>query len=366
MVVAMHRHNSESPERSLCTAAVLVVAAVVLLWCDRSWSQSLFIAPVEQSGDRERAEKLWDDWEDPCVFWHRPPGPDYWTIDYRCRTFCDSNTSFEFGTAPGRVPSYSTASRLDFSLNSCWHGLQIASETPKSAFQFEWYMAGSPIGCGFAEYDWFLPGPAGSFTDLGFANERFTEGQMLDLSYRYKPFERVFGLPIEAWPTIGFRWQRLDITTYDTTQVKANDQWLNTPWTWPGDAMTFNQQYYTGYVGALFRGKIITRKLPPLAWTAQGDWGYTEGYNIADYVGQMGDPRTMDATHGDTWHVAVSLEALFTPRISAGFQADHLVIDTQGTHHLINVPANIDQTWGNGENVFSRQTWLTAFVRIRI
>ena len=358
----------------------MALATVVLLCdCARSQSERGFqpdpspaptaaesaIPPMVAPAAPSIAEEAWRDYRDPGVeFFCQPPGPDYWTIDYRCRAFCSSYTTYEFGTPPETNPGWAPLSRLNFSLNSCWHGLQIAHETPTWAFQLEWLMAGQYIQGDFEDYDW--RNPNNDFTDLGFARERWTEGQMLDLGFKRQLFDRPLGLPVEVWPMIGFRWQRLDVVAYDAEQVKFKNQWLDPPLTVSGDVIDFNQQYYIGYAGAQLRGRLETKMLPPLIWTLQGDWGWTEAYDIDHHLLREGDMYTMNRTHGDCWHAAVSVEALVTNRFSFGVQADHLQINTTGSHHWLNDPLQIDETWNNGVSVSSQQNWITAFLRVRI
>jgi hypothetical protein len=306
----------------------------------------------------------WEGWTDPGdLCWMQPPAPEHWTLDYRCRAFIDSYTQYEFGTPPEMTPGWTPLSRLNFSLNSVWHGLELAKVTPKSSLRFEWLMAGQYIENGLSDYDWVPPNPDGSFTHLGYSRERFTEGQMLDLGYKYKIVESNL---VEVWPMVGFRWQRFDITCFDAVQVKYDNVWLDPPFYVPGDVITFNQQYWVGYVGAQVCGKLQWGNLRPLAWTVQADWGQTEAYNVDHHLVREGDMYGMDRTHGSAWHAAITLEALVTDRIGLGIQADYVQIDTTGEHRDLNEPFGFDETWGYGVSVVSRQTWLTGFLRVRM
>ncbi len=350
--------------------AVLLLSMVASLG-DSVRSQDEFGQCLD-STPRPAAIEAWRDYCDPEVaFWSQPPGPDFWTIDYRCRTFCSSNTCYEFGMPPeGINPGWSPLSRLNFSLNSCWHGLKLAHETPTWGVELEWMMAGQYIQGVLEDYDWDWtdrpPNPDGAYTDLGFAQEQFTEGQMIDLGYKFQLFESAGNAPLELWPMIGFRWQRFDIMTYDLVQVKSDNEWLEPPDTVQGDVLTFNQQYYVGYAGVQLRGRLEPSFLPPLVWTVQGDWGYTEAYNTDHHLLRSGDRYTMERTHGDCWHAALTVEALLTNRIGLGVQADHLQIRTTGVHRWFNEPFGVDESWSDGVFVSSRQTWITAFVRIRM
>jgi hypothetical protein len=312
------------------------------------------------------AASAWDGFEDFGVkFLCEPPGPEYWTLDYRCRAFCSSYTSYEFGTppAPEFNPGWAPLSRLKFSLDSCWHGFEIAKETPTWGMQIEWMMAGQYIQGDLEDYDWRYADR--DFTDLGHARERWTEGQMVDFAYKFRILEQPFSLPFGVWPIIGFRWQRLDIVAYDAEQLKYDNRWLEHPYYMAGDVLTLNQQYYIGYAGGQLRGKIEWSRLPTILWTLQGDWGYTQAYNIDHHLVREGDRYTMERTHGDSWHVALIVEALVTNRFDIGVQVDHLQIATTGTHHFLNDPLGTDETWDNGVRVASSQTWITGFLRFR-
>jgi hypothetical protein len=190
---------------------------------------------------------------------------------------------------------------------------------------------------------------------------------MIDLQYKFQLVQHPVSVPVDVWPIIGFRWQRFDIMAYNAIQVKSANEWLDPPYEMPGDVLTFNQQYYVGYAGAQLRGRIEATKIsPPLLWTLQGDWGYTEAYNTDHHLLRVGERYTMERTHGDCWHAAFTVEALLTDRIGFGVQADHLQIRTTGTHRWSNAPYGIDETWGDGVFVASRQTWITAFLRVRM
>jgi hypothetical protein len=340
---------------------------IVVLTCGRAWPDNGLVYHLDQDVQHPHAAELWENWSDPGIrFWSKPPGPLVLTIDYRFRTLCSSATSFEFGTIEPPPVGWAPLSRLDFPINSCWHGFRFGLEKSDSAIHFEWMAPQTTIQGNLEDFDWAPPNPDGSITDLGFAQERWNDGQMLDFGYEFRILERPLGLPVEVWPTVGFRWQRLNLTAYNLTQVKSDNVWLDPPFTYEGDVITFNQEYSIGYVGAQLRGRLESRILPPIALTLQGDWGYTEAYNTDHHLIREGDMYVMHRTHGSCWHVALTAEALFCrERLSMGFQVDHLRIDTQGTHRWINEPYGIDETWDNGVSVWSRQTWLTAFIRTR-
>ena len=287
-----------------------------------------------------------------------------WTIDYRVRALCSSTTSYEFGTLAPPPAGHAPLSRLDFSLNSLWHGLEIGLERETWGVHFEWLMPQQGIQGNLGDFDYLIPDA--KFTDLGLMQERWIEGQMLDLGLEFRLTERFFTLPIEVWPAGGFRWQRFDIMNYDLVQFKLNNQWLDPPLTQTGNIISFNQQYYVVYIGGQLRSRLESAKLPPLELTFQGDWGHAEAYNVDHHLIREGDRFTMETTHGDSWHVSLIAEMPVSERLSFGFQVDYMQIRTHGKHQLLNVPEHQDQTWDNGVSVSSDQTGLTAFVRLRM
>jgi len=296
--------------------------------------------------------------------WFPALGPRTWTIDYRFRTLFDSSTSYEFGTPPFYDSQYTPLSRLNFPLDSYWHGIQLGLQKPTWDIHLEWLFPQQGIQGNLADYDWQIPNH--DFTDLGYADTRWTDGQMLDLGFDFQLCEHPLGLPFELWPTLGFRWQRFNMMCYDGIQVKENDVWLDPPKTYPGDVISFNQQYYIVYLGGQFRSKLETKYLPPIALTIQMDWGGTNAYNVDHHLIREGDRYTMESTSGSCWHAAFTAEALISERFSAGIQADYLEIRTRGKHRWLNQPLDTDFTWDNGVLASSNQTWLTAFLRIRI
>lgn len=287
-----------------------------------------------------------------------------WTIDYRYRALASSGISSTYGTSQPPPTGYAPLSQLDFPINSSWHGLRIGLDEPTWGVHFEWMTPQQSIQGQFSDYDWKFsgpPNPGESYTDLGFAGERWIDAQMIDLGLDFQLTDRTFNLPIEVWPTFGFRWQRFDIECYDGVQVKYYNQWLDPADAYPGDAITFNQQFYTGYLGGQFRTRLRSVLL-----TFQADWGCTWGYNIDHHLLREGDRYTMESTQGNSWHLGFTAEVPVSQHVRFGFQFDHAEIRTSGTHHLQNLPLGQDSTWDNDVSVSSNQTSVMAFVRFRM
>jgi hypothetical protein len=288
-----------------------------------------------------------------------------WFIDYRVRSLQNSFTSYEFGMPEAPPNRWTPLSRLDFPLNSMWHGLEIGLEKPTWAAHVQWltHMEQGLEGK-MEDYDWQVP--YADFTDLGITRQRWNDGQMLDFRVEIQLWESLFGLPIEFWPAGGLLWQRFNITCYDGIQYKRDGEWLPEPEYYPVDVITFNQQYYVCYLGGQFRTTIDLPWIPPIFLKFQGDIGNAQGYNVDHHLIREGDRYTMESTHGDAWHLALTAEMPVINNLSVGFEADHIQIRTHGKHRWLNEPYGIDETSDYGVRNKSDQTWLTAFIRLRV
>jgi hypothetical protein len=288
-----------------------------------------------------------------------------WSIDYRARTIFNSFTSYEFGLPETDPVNWSPLSKLVFPVNSTWHGLQIERQTPNTDLRFEWL---TPIGNGIDghmnDYDWMIPGA--DFTDLGITRERWDDGQMINLNLQYRLLDHLVFLPVEFWLSGGFRWQRFGLTAYDAVQVKEDNVWPPIPWSYGGDVITFNQQYYSEYLGGELRTTLAWIPTLPLELRLSGDYGAAQGYNIDHHLLREGDMYVMHSTGGNTWHYAASAELHLKKNFSIGAQYDFLNIDTHGVHRWVNAPFDIDESWHNGVHVQSEQTWLTIYFRLSV
>jgi hypothetical protein len=323
-----------------------------------------------------RAEELWRDWSDSGNrFWSAPPGPLALTVDYRVVTMFNSHTSYQFGTSPGYYRgNYAPLSKLDWSLNSTWTGFRFGLEEADSACHFEWLTPMmKTINGGIYDYDWNidddLPNDPTRLDSLSRSSERWNDGQMLELEYEFRMLTRPLGLPLDIWPLAGFRWQRFDMTASAGNQIIPPDGPFEPPFN--EDIGTFKQEYSIGYLGAQLRGRLETGRLPPIAFSLQGDWGYTLANNVDHHLSyEYSDIHryTMENTHGDSLHVSLTAEALFyLDRFSIGVQADHTEINTTGSHRWVMYgdTTPVDEMWTNGVSVSSSQTSITAFLRLR-
>ncbi|MGD0655325.1 MAG: hypothetical protein ABSA16_13355 [Thermoguttaceae bacterium] len=352
--------------------AALGAMLVVILLYDKARPDD---GPVFEVCDdvQARAERSWCGWPDSADrFWSDPPGPLALTVDWRVLSMCDSHTSYQFGTPPGYYRgNYAPLSKLDWSLDSTWTGFRLGAEEENSAGHFQWLTPmAQGVNGGMYDYDWNinddLPNDPTRLDSLSRSSERWNEGQMLELEYEFRLLKHPLGLPVDLWPLAGYRWQRFDMMSSDSYQIIPPDG--------PFQSLgTFKQDYSIGYLGTQLRGRLETRILPTIAWTLQGDWGYTQANNVDHHISgyeELGYHRyTMEDTHGDCLHIALTAEALFClDRFSIGVQADHTEINTTGSHHWLvynDIITLRDETWTNGVSVSSSQTSITAFLRLR-
>lgn len=295
----------------------------------------------------------------PWVLFPAEPVSDYgFMIDYRYRALCGSVMSYEFGNP---YDNYTPWSKLRFPLNSSWHGFQTGIERPEWAVHVEWL---TPVSNGvtgtFCDYDWNPPNADGTYTDLGVGSLRWNDGQMVNLDAECKGCDSVLGFPIEVWQVFGFRWQRLSVTAYDTTQLLYENQPVN--YYIPGDIITHNQQYYTFYLGGQLR-KAIPVGEKEIRLTFQADWGYVWGYGIDNHLDPSVAHYTMLQTHGGSWHLGMTAEVPLSQRLSVGVQGDYTEIRTTGDFWQV-FPDGITDKSSYGVGAGSEQAMITAFVRL--
>jgi hypothetical protein len=285
-----------------------------------------------------------------------------WSIDYRVRWLFESHTAYQFGTLPTDPIPYAPLSKLDWSLNSPWHGLQVGWQKPNIGIHFEWLAPQNKVIDGeMADFDWLTPTQPDQVDSLTHSSLRWYDGQMLDVSAEFKLFEGSFIAPIEFWPTGGFRFQRFNMIGYNLYYVVPPFGQLT--FLDNVDVITFNQEYYIGYVGGQIRTHLSLGGSVPIDVRLEGDWGSTSAANVDHHLLREGDRFTMDTTFGESWHFAVIAEVPLGKCFSLGMQVDHQEIRTTGRHQLLNVPLNQDITWDNGVKVDSDQTSITVFMR---
>jgi len=288
-----------------------------------------------------------------------------WYVDYRIQEMF-GYTSFQYGfDGPSQYypAAYSPVSKLDYSLNSTWTGVRVGVQTCTWDVHLEWLMPMvQHIDGGMYDYDW--SGPDRAAGSLSHAATRWNDGQKIELEADYKYSDCFLGMPIEFLPLAGFRFQRFDMTAYDGIQL-VDDGTIGVPPVgslYPGDGLTINQQYYTGYIGFQLRRCIERECRPPINLAFQFDWGGTGGYMVDHHLHREVDLYTMQSTGGDAVHLALRGDVPINCHLKLGLQADYMRIRTTGTMHQL-VNGNSTHTWGEGVLVKSEQTDITAYLQ---
>ncbi len=294
-----------------------------------------------------------------------------WTIDYRISSMFNSHTTYEFGTSPLDGPDqYTPLSKLNWSLDATWHGLRVGVEKPNWKTHFQWLTPMTNESYGRQEdFDW--SGPDRAPASLSASPQRWVDAQMIELEGSIKLADRCGNLPIEIWPLVGFRFQRFDMMAHDGIQLINDHTMPDLPevgYRWDQDTISFNQQYYIGYIGGQLCTTLRFKHIRPILVTFQGDWGATAAYNVDHHISGYEDEGkhryTMESTHGGALHLALAAETPLTQRFNVGIQFDHTEIRTTGTHHMYMYGTEyVNETWSNGVSVTSDQTSITAFLR---
>lgn len=295
-----------------------------------------------------------------------PPTPFGCTgfyVDYRIRRLDESHTSYAFGTIDPTGPN--PLSRLEFPINGTWTGLELGLEGLRWAVRAEWVTpVNGDIHGQFEDRDWLLVGQ--DFTDLGVSEERWIDAQMLDVAFEIDLFELRLGLPISVRPVGGFRWQKFDLMAFNAKQLKEFDMWVPDPVSFEGDVIRFRQEYYHYYVGGQLRTDVdLGGLLPTVRLTFQGDWAGIQGFNFDHHLLREGVLIGRENTHGDGWHIGGAAEIFLSERFSVGIEGEYTQIRTTGRHHDTNVPLGWDATWTRGVHVWSDQTAISVFLRLR-
>ena len=160
---------------------------------------------------------------------------------------------------------------------------------------------------------------------------------------------------------------------FDLTQLKGFDDqlyefvWFLEPLTTAGNAIRFWQEYYQYYAGGQLHVDLPSGALLPRArLTFQGDWAHIQGFNFDHHLLREGIFITRQNTNGNAWHVGVTAEIFLSDYFTVGVEGEYTQIRTAGSHHFINEPLGIDQTWSRGVHVSSEQTAITVFLRLRL
>jgi hypothetical protein len=283
-----------------------------------------------------------------------------WTVDWVVAPMFSSRTWYQFGDPRY---GYSPLSKLDWDINTVWTGIRFGVESEKVGIHFQWLTPMQrKIAGEMLDYDWMTPTNPNQLDSLTSSETRWNDGQMLELQGEFQLAQCLFGLPIELWPLAGFKFQRFNMTGYDSTYLISPNPNVPVGSFLPGDAITFNQQYYVAYFGGQLRSTLNPCGKRPITLTFQGDGGPAWGYNVDHHLLQ-GERYTMEKTQGGAFHFALIGEVPVTRCVSVGVQADYTGIYTSGTHHLVDENQGLDLSWDDGVEANSEQMMISAFVR---
>lgn len=291
-----------------------------------------------------------------------------WEINISQKTLFNSHTSYEFGYP--LAPYHSPLSRLEFSLDSAWGGVEVRKRFSRFSIGAGFLTSVADQAAGLMkDTDWDAPGSATPVTNYSESLSRLEPSYQVAADIDLQIAD-VLRLPegFDLRPMIGFRWQQLSFMVHDGVQYDYNPppqppdiQLL------PGNSISFEQTWYQ-YVIGLKMG--YTWKHIPwlhrLKAQAAFDWSYVEGSNRDRHLLRPGNRITEQQTSGDAWHTSLELLFGLTPTIELGVEADYLHITTTGTHTLRDdINFTVPFSWQNGVKVWSEQFGVSVRSRFR-
>jgi len=281
-----------------------------------------------------------------------------WTVQLKTKTFFNSRTSYEFGNPipPGQKP----LSRLQFPMDSTWTGFEARKNAGRLSVGAEFLTsAGSQRSGTTQDSDWAdaAPHPLEYYSETrtslrpSFQINADTDVQVAD----------ALGLPqgFELRPTLGMRWQRLSFKLMDGTQYyypAGGGPTQASPF--GGYAIAFVQDWWLPFTG--LKAGYTWRNAPlvhGLKLNAQFDAGPAFGRN-EDRHRLRGDRNTIEHTTGWAWRASVGVDVGLTERLDLGFEAEHMRIDTTGTHEWKDGGNSYE--WSYGVRAWSEQSSMTV------
>ena len=288
-----------------------------------------------------------------------PLEPDQvvWSVEAKVKQLFDSYTSYEF--AHPEVPVLSPLSRLEFSLDSLWGGVEVKRWTPKWSVSLEAMTNVQKNVEGImADSDWENPNHPKMRTTYSESTLRLEPSYMVNASADVS-VARLLSLPkgLDLRPAAGIRWQYFYFVTSDLNQWGILPDGRIYKMYIPGDGIRFKQTYWHYFAGLRLDWQPMPEKNPGLKLSLEADWAYVKGKNKDHHLLREGNRITEETTDGHAWHAALSLDVPLTENFSIGAQAEYMTIDTSGSHRWFHdAPGyEVDETWSNGVNVWSQQ-----------
>jgi hypothetical protein len=282
----------------------------------------------------------------------KPTTPEKaWLAELHVKRYFGSHTSYEFGNplSPYQAP----LSRLEFPLDIWWAGGEVRRSFPRISVGVEVLINVSRESDGsFKDSDWTDGTKPDVKTVYSESECRMEPSYMVrgDVDLTVADW---LGLPVwfDLRPVVGFRWQRFELVAHDGVETLPAP-----PISFAGDAIRFTQTYWQYFLGirtAYDLGRHI--KTLPLKLLCQLDWAYVDGDNSDHHLLRAGNRWTYEKTSGEAWHASLGFKAALTKNINAGMEAEYLLIQTKGSHRLVNNVYDMDISWNNGVKAWSEQ-----------
>lgn len=290
-----------------------------------------------------------------------------WSVAAKVKRLVDSHTSYEFGNP---MPPYQAPlSRLEWSLDSTWGGVEISRSAPKWSVSLSAMTnLSDEITGDMRDSDWEAGGYPKVRTTYSESNLR------LEPSYDVRAAVDVstagwLGLPqgLDLRPVAGVRWQYFHFVAHDGTQWGLLPDGSTYALPMPGDVIRFKQTYWHYFVGLRLDWQPLPEANPGLRLKAQFDWAHVRGNNTDHHLMREGHRITEESTSGQAWHGLLGLEAPLGQSFFLELTAEYMTIKTTGSHRFYNdvEPYVIDETWDNGVEVWSKQFSATITLSYR-
>lgn len=279
-----------------------------------------------------------------------------WSAELHVKRYFGSHTSYEFGNP--FPPNQTPLSRLEFPLNTWWAGGEFRRSFSRISAGIEVMRSISGESDGsFKDSDWDDDAKPGVLTVYSESQCRMEPSYMVRGDVDLKVADWL-GMPVwlDLRPVAGLRWQRFNLVAHNGLQTYPAPGDTTPPYPLPGDAISFEQNYWHYFLGIRAAYDLEKHlKIPRSKLFGQLDWAYVDGDNGDHHLLREGNRWTYEKTRGDAWHASLGVKAGLTKSINAGLEAEYLLIRTTGTHRWVNDAFGWDESSDYGVKVWSEQ-----------